>query len=103
MACKIPLPNKRDTLTMTTSLNELVHEAQASGTLAGLPDKHLINGTFVLSANGGRMETVDPGTGLAFASFSAGDAADVDAAVAAAQAALVGPWRALTPAQRGRL
>lgn len=88
---------------MAASLNALVHEAQTSGTLAGLPDCHLINGVFVPSQNGARMETLDPGTGLAFTSFAAGDAADVDAAVFAAQTALAGPWRTITPAQRGQL
>jgi aldehyde dehydrogenase (NAD+) len=88
---------------MPTPLNALVHEAQTSGTLAGLPDRHLINGAFVPSVNGGRMETLDPGTGRAFARFAAGDAADVDAAVTAARAALAGPWRTLTPAHRGQL
>ena len=88
---------------MPLQLNALVHEAQTSGTLTGLPDCHLINGFLVPSENGDRMETIDPGTGKAFATFAAGAAADIDAAVAAAQAALTGPWRALTPAQRGRL
>lgn len=88
---------------MATPLNALVHEAQASGTLAGLPDRHLINGAFIPSSSGALMGTLDPGTGQAFANFAAGDAADVDAAVAAAQAALAGPWRILTPAQRGSL
>lgn len=88
---------------MAAPLNALVHEAQTSGTLTGLPDRHLINGAFVPSQNGARMETLDPGTGLAFARFAAGGAADVDAAVASAQAALAGPWRTLTPSQRGQL
>jgi aldehyde dehydrogenase (NAD+) len=87
---------------MASPLNALVHEAQASGTLAGLPDRHLINGVFVPSLNGARMETLDPGTGAAFASFASGDAADVDAAVAAARAALA-PWRAFSPSQRGQV
>ncbi|SFC70879.1 aldehyde dehydrogenase (NAD+) [Polaromonas sp. OV174] len=86
-----------------SSLSALVQEARTTGTLSGLPDGHLINGLRLPSQNGGRMETIDPGTGKAFATFAAGDAADIDAAVAAAQAALTGPWRALTPAQRGRL
>jgi aldehyde dehydrogenase (NAD+) len=88
---------------MAAPLNALMHEAQTSGTLTGLPDCHLINGIFVPSQNGARMETRDPGTSLAFTSFAAGDAADVDAAVLAAQMALAGPWRTITPAQRGQL
>jgi acyl-CoA reductase-like NAD-dependent aldehyde dehydrogenase len=85
------------------ALLALVHQAQATGTLVGLPDKHLIAGVAQASASGARMETFDPGTGRAFASFAAGGAADVDLAVSVAQAALRGPWRDTTPAQRGRI
>ncbi len=87
----------------SSSLSALVHEAQTTGTLSGLPSCHLINGLWVPSENSGQMETFDPGTCKAFATFAAGDAADIDAAVSAAKTALTGPWRTLTPAQRGRL
>lgn len=85
------------------TLPALVREAQASGRIAGLPAQHFIGGRFVPAANGGEMESFDPGTGLAFTRFAAGDADDVDAAVQAARAALRGPWRTASPAQRGRL
>ena len=85
------------------SLQDLVREAQATGRLAGLPHRHLIDGVARAALSGARMETFDPGTGCAFASFAAGDADDVDLAVAAAQGALRGPWRDATPAQRGRM
>lgn len=88
---------------MNAGLQALVREAQANGRIADLPGEHFIDGRFVPAARGGRMETFDPGTGEAFASFAAGDADDVDAAVRAAQAALRGPWRSMTPAERGRL
>ena len=88
---------------MSTSLQALVHEAQSSGTIAGLPEGHHIDGKFVPALSGARMETVDPGTARAFASFAAGDASDIDIAVQSARAALAGPWRKLTPSQRGRL
>jgi len=84
-------------------LAALVREAQATGRIAGLPEQHFIDGRFTAAVNGARMETLDPGTGEAFASFAAGDAEDVDAAVRSAKAALRGPWRAMTPSQRGRL
>ena len=87
---------------MTPSLQDLVTEAQATGTLRGLPERHFINGAWRASADGAVMESFDPGTGLAFARFSAGGAEDIDLAVAAAGLALRGPWRALAPAQRGR-
>jgi len=81
----------------------LVREAQTTGTLSGLPDKHLIAGHARASVAGAQMQTFDPGTGQPFADFAAGDAQDVDLAVAAAQAALTGPWRYATPAQRGKV
>ncbi len=89
--------------TAAQQLSALVHEAQRTGTLEGLPDKHFVNGAWVPSQSGDTMDTLDPGTGKAFASFSAGDAADIDAAVSAAQAALHGPWHSMAPAQRGRI
>ena len=85
------------------ALSALVHEAQVTGALAGLPDKHLIAGAAHASVNGAQMETFDPGTGRAFARFAAGGPDDVDRAVTAAQAALRGPWRDTPPAQRGRI
>jgi aldehyde dehydrogenase (NAD+) len=88
---------------MSSSLDALVHEAQKTGTLTGLPHGHLINGAMVPSHNADTMESFDPGSGQAFASFASGDASDIHAAVAAAQAALAGPWRSMTPAQRGQV
>ena len=88
---------------MSAALDALVQEARRTGTLEGLPCRHFINGEYVASADGACMETLDPGTGQAFAAFAAGGAADVDAAVRAAQSALKGPWRSMAPAQRGRL
>ena len=86
---------------MASDLHSLVAEANATGTVAGLPDQHFIDGEFRPSIHGGRMVTIDPGTARAFAEFAAGDAADVDAAVQAAKSALEGPWRALRPVDRG--
>ena len=88
---------------MTSDLQRWVQEAQATGTLAGLPDRHFIDGVAVASADGGTMATLDPGTGRSFAHFAAGQATDVDAAVLAANRALKGPWRDMAPAQRGRV
>ena len=76
-------------------------EALATGTLAGLPDRHFVDGRFVPSVSGRRMESIDPGTGERFAMFAAGEADDVDAAVRAARAALAGAWRRMPPAERG--
>ena len=88
---------------MNETLAELVSEAQATGTLAGLPDGLYIGGAFTPSSSGERLETFDPGTGRPFAEVPAGNAEDVDRAVSAAHAALTGPWRRITPAERGRI
>ncbi len=82
---------------------ELVEEARRSGTLAGLPSGHFIDGRFVASISGAKMESFDPGRGVPFATFAAGSAEDVARAVAAARAALSGPWSRLTPAARGEI
>ena len=80
---------------MTTELQALVREAEATGRISGLPDSHFIDGRFVGPINGASMETFDPGTGAPFASFAAGDADDVDAAERSSAAALRGPWRTM--------
>lgn len=88
---------------MQTELQGLVAEAQSTGRLSSLPDGHFIGGVFCASLDGAMMETLDPGTGRAFASFAAGQADDVQAVVHAAQQALRGPWAGLAPGQRGRI
>jgi acyl-CoA reductase-like NAD-dependent aldehyde dehydrogenase len=68
-----------------------------------LRDRLLIGGNWVDAAADERFETVDPATEKVIASVPRGRAADVAAAVAAAEAARHGPWSALTPFQRGQL
>lgn len=80
-----------------------LEEARASGTVAGLPTGHFIDGGFVPAANGARMPSYDPGRGEVFAEFAAGDVADVGLAVATARVAAHGPWRRMPPAERGRV
>ncbi|MFI5057304.1 MAG: aldehyde dehydrogenase family protein [Candidatus Acidiferrales bacterium] len=62
---------------------------------------HFINGGWQPPAAGQYFETVDPSTGDALASIAQGSAADVDAAVKAARAALP-LWQSLTPHARAR-
>jgi aldehyde dehydrogenase (NAD+)/betaine-aldehyde dehydrogenase len=88
---------------VTQELERWVKEAQATGTLTGLPNGHFINGVAVASVDGRTMDTLDPGTGRVFARFAAGQSADIDAAVLAANRALKGPWRDMAPSQRGRV
>jgi len=62
---------------------------------------HFINGGFRAPAGGQYFDTNDPSTGEALAKVAQGSAADVDAAVKAARAALPA-WQALTPHARAR-
>src|SRR5580698_3716520 len=62
-----------------------------------------IDGRRTQAASGRRYDSVDPYLGRPWASAADGDAADVDAAVAAARRALSGPWRQLTGFGRARL
>jgi aldehyde dehydrogenase (NAD+) len=84
-------------------LHSLVREAQTTGTLTGLPSGHFIDGALRPSLDGATMESMDPGTGRAFTRFAAGSQGDVDRAVDSARKALSGGWRAMAPAQRGRV
>ncbi|KAK3322783.1 putative aldehyde dehydrogenase [Apodospora peruviana] len=62
-----------------------------------------INNEFRPATGDAQLEVENPTTGARLASVSAAQKEDVDAAVAAAQTAFKGPWRAVQPAQRGRL
>ncbi|HEX6119324.1 MAG TPA: aldehyde dehydrogenase family protein, partial [Dongiaceae bacterium] len=48
---------------------------------------HFIDGAFVAPSSGKHFDTMEPATGAHLARIAAGDAADVDAAVAAARKA----------------
>jgi len=62
-----------------------------------------IDNSFVPAASGEVFPTVDPATEECIGEVARGSGADVDLAVRAADAALKGPWRELTPCERGRL
>lgn len=63
----------------------------------------LIDGRRVGAADGGKFASVNPATGRAWAEIPEATAADVDAAVAAAQRAFTaGPWASMSPTARGR-
>ena len=55
------------------------------------------------STSGKTLEVMDPATGKAFTRIAAGNAADVDAAVASARKAFEGEWGAKTATERGRI
>ena len=65
---------------------------------------HYIDGAVVEPAGGAYLPTDNPYTGQTWATIARGTAADVEAAVAAADRAFNdGAWPALTPSERGRL
>ncbi len=62
---------------------------------------HFIDGAWRQPVEGGHFETTDPSTGEKLATVAQGSAADIDAAVRAASAALP-KWQALAPHARAR-
>jgi len=62
-----------------------------------------INGDWRDAASGETLDVVNPATEEVIATVASAEQADVDAAVAAARAALDGPWGRLSARERGRL
>ena len=62
----------------------------------------LIDGAWVDASDGATFDSLNPATGTVWATVPEATEADVDRAVRAADAALSGPWGALTPTQRGK-
>jgi aldehyde dehydrogenase (NAD+) len=62
-----------------------------------------INNDWVNSATGATFPTIDPATEEPIAEVPRAAEADVDRAVRAADAAMKGPWRRLSPMERGNL
>ena len=87
---------------MATTLAPGIHPRAAE--FIDKPRKMLINGKWVDSISGKTFPTYNPATGEVLAQVAEGDKADIDAAVKAARAAFdKGPWRKLTPSERGKL
>jgi acyl-CoA reductase-like NAD-dependent aldehyde dehydrogenase len=63
----------------------------------------LIGGEWRDASAGGVMPVINPATEEVIAEVAAGTGADLDAAVAAARAALAGPWGRMSARERGRL
>ncbi|POR47170.1 aldehyde dehydrogenase [Bosea psychrotolerans] len=73
-------------------------------TLEGSRQDLFIDGRFVAPKSGVYLPSYDPTTAEPWYAFAQGDAADVDAAVRSARAALVDPaWRRMTQTERGKL
>jgi len=66
-------------------------------------DQVYIGGQWRACASGQTLPLLDPSEGSLLAPIARGGAADVDAAVRAAEAALAGAWGALAAAERGRI
>ena len=66
-------------------------------------DRVFIAGAWREGAARDTLPLLDPSHGTDLARIARGNAVDIDAAVAAAQAALDGPWGRLTATERGRL
>jgi len=66
-------------------------------------DKCFIDGRWVAPQSGERLPVEDPSRGVEIGEIARGQAADIDAAVEAAERALHGPWGRLTATERGRL
>jgi aldehyde dehydrogenase (NAD+) len=75
--------------------------------MVGDASQVLIGGRWRPAAGGATLALLDPSTGAPLARIARGDAGDVDAAVAAARAALddraAGSWGGFSAAERGRL
>ena len=62
-----------------------------------------IGGQWIAGAGGQTLPLFDPSEGSELARIARGNATDIDAAVAAAQASLEGPWGAMSATDRGRV
>jgi aldehyde dehydrogenase (NAD(P)+) len=65
------------------------------------PTGLFINNEWVAGSKGEKITTVNPTDESEITSVHAAEPEDVDKAVAAARAALKGPWRSLSPSVRG--
>jgi 4-(gamma-glutamylamino)butanal dehydrogenase len=79
-------------------------EWQAKAASLNLRPRAFIDGDLVDAASGETFEDVNPATGDVLATVAAGDAPDVDRAVASARVAFEGPgWSRAEPAERKRV
>jgi aldehyde dehydrogenase (NAD+) len=67
------------------------------------PAQHFIGNRWHAPQGRAELPMIDPSDGAPFAAIARGNAADIDAAVRAAQGARAGAWGKLSPAERGRL
>ncbi len=78
-------------------------EWQAEAATLDIRTRAFINGEWTDAADGATFSCINPANGRSIAEIAAGDAADIDRAVAAARTAFDdGRWRNMAPAARGR-
>jgi phenylacetaldehyde dehydrogenase len=88
-------------MSMVTS-TERLHPAVQS--FVSHPRKMLINGQWADAQSGKTFSTFNPATGEGMVEVAEGDKADIALAVKAARKAFEqGPWRKMTPSERGKL
>lgn len=86
------------TATLTEQLSQPVQQ------FVSQPRKMLINGQWVNAQSGKTFPTFNPATGKVMAEVAEGDKAEIALAVKAARKAFEeGPWRKMTPSDRGKL
>jgi phenylacetaldehyde dehydrogenase len=97
------LPSSSRRLTAPTTRSAAHGNGKPKSAWLSKPRRMLINGQWVPAASGQTFPTHDPATGEVICQVPAGDATDIDRAVKAARAAFeTGPWRRMTPSERGR-
>jgi len=88
---------------MATALSSVLLEDKVT-TFVKQDRKMLINGKWVEAKSGKTFPTYNPATGEVLARVAEGESADIEEAVKSARTAFeTGPWRKMTPSQRGRL
>jgi phenylacetaldehyde dehydrogenase len=88
---------------MATAVSEVRVDHRVSS-FVSQPRKMLIDGQWVDAASRKTFATVNPASGEVLAQVAEGDREDIDRAVKAARRAFEsGPWRRMTPSERGRL
>lgn len=89
---------------MNTLANDLSTLGPSSREFLSAPHEHFIGGRFVAGTSGKTIPVIDPTSGQTVSHVPAGEAQDIDRAVAAARHAFdSGPWRRMNGADRERL
>src|ERR1700761_6677664 len=78
-------------------------DSRVSSFLRGAAKRLLIGGEWVEAVSGKTFSTTNPATGEELAQVAAGDAEDINRAVAAARTAFTGPWSTISPADRAKI